>query len=126
MAERTVHIHTERPRLRQVVEVHFLQELYFLHFLHFAERLPGLGVEVVGVLERTLMVGSIVGFHLRRVFGLAVVGRRDREVSRVVEHILLLGVDVHLQVGHRERGRGLHGVHQALDGVTLRLGVVGA
>ena len=110
----------------QVVEVHLLQELHFLHFLHLAERLPRLRVEVIGVLEGTLVVCGDVGLHLGRVLGLFVVGRGDREVRRVVEHVAFLGVDVHLEVADGEGGGLMDSVGHLFDGVALLLGVVGA
>ena len=48
------------------------------------------------------LIGGHVRLHLRRMFVLLVVRCREREVSRVVEHISLLGVDIHLQVRQRE------------------------
>ena len=126
MTERTVHVGVECPRLRQIVDVHLLEELYFLHFLHFGERFPRLRIEVIRVLERTLMVGGVVGFHLRRVFVLLVVRRRDREVSRVVEHVAFLGVDVHFQAAYGERCGLVYRIGHLFDGVAFCLRLIGA
>ena len=77
MAEGAVHVGRERPGLRQVVEIHLLEELHFAHFLHLCERLPGLGIEVIRILEATAMVGRDVLLHLRRMFVLLVIRRGD-------------------------------------------------
>ena len=71
------------------------------------------------------MVGSEVGLHLRRVLVLLVVGRRKGKVGRVVEHIAFLGMDIHLQVRHRERCGLLHRIGQVLYRIAFGLGFVG-
>ena len=120
-----MHIRVECPRLRQVVEIHLFEELHFLHFLRVLKGLPRLRVEVVGVVERTFVVGGDIVLHFGRALLLLVVRRGDGEVGGVVEHIALLRLDVHLHVRYRERGALLHGVRHAFHGVALLLGLVG-
>ena len=125
MAEGAVHVSRERPGLRQVVEIHLLEELHFAHFLHLRKRLPWFWVEVIRILEATAMIGRDVLLHLRRMFVLLVVRRGDREVSRVVEHIAFLGMDIDLEVRYRERGGLVYRIGHLLDRVFLCFGVVG-
>ena len=124
VTKRTVHVRVERPTLRQVIHVHLLEELHLAHFLHFAERLQGFGVEVIRILERPPVIGRQVLLQLRRVLVLLIVRSRDTEVSRVVEHILLLTVDIDLQVTYRKGRTLVYRVRQLLDRVALLLRVV--
>ena len=125
VTERTVHIGVERPGLRQIVEIHLLEELHFAHFLHFRERFPRLGVEVISVLETTLMVRRDIPLQFRRVLRLLVIRSRDTEVRRIVEHILFLRVDIDLHVTYAERGGLMHGVGHLFNGVSFGFGIIG-
>ena len=125
MTERTVHIGVERPGLRQIVEIHLLEELHFAYFLHFRERFPRLGVEVISVLETTLMVRRDIPLQFRRVLRLLVIRSRDTEVRRIVEHILFLRVDIDLHVTYAERGGLMHGVGHLFNGVSFGFGIIG-
>ena len=72
------------------------------------------------------MIGCQVLLQFRRMLVLLVVRSRDREVSRVHEQVPFLGIVlVHLQITQRERSGLMDGVRHLLDGVFLRLGVVG-
>ena len=124
LREGTLHSGVERPRLRQVVQVELLDDLHLVHTFHLTERLPRLRVERVGVVELSALFDGLVAFHLRRVLVLLVVRRRDAEVCRVVEHIFLLRVNVHLHVRHAERGALHHGVAHPFDRVAFLLGLV--
>ena len=114
-----MHIRVERPRLRQVVEIEFLNGLHFRHFLGVLERLPRLGIERVRIGERTLMVGRNIFLYLRRVLQLLAVAGRYREVRRVVEHIFLLGLDIDLHVRYGERGTLLNRIGHLADRISL-------
>ena len=92
VTEGTVHVRVKGPRLRQVVEIHLFEELHFGHFLHFRKRFPWFGVEIIRILERTLMIGRHVFLQFRRMLVLLVVRSRDREISRVHKQIPFLGV----------------------------------
>ena len=71
------------------------------------------------------MVGRVVGLHLRRVLFLPVIGSRDREVRRVVEHIAFLGVDIDLQIADAERSALMNRIRHLFDRVFLMFCVVG-
>ena len=56
---------------------------------------------------------------------LLVVACRHREVSRVVEHIAFLGVNIHFHVRYRETGSFLYLVRHFGDRVAFLLGLIG-
>ena len=124
VTESTMHVHAECPGLRQIVDIHLFEEFHFLHFLYFGEGFPRLRIERICVLERTFMIGGDVFLHLRRVLGLLVVRCREREIGRVVEHIPLLRMDVHLEIRQRERRRFVYGIRHLFDGIALLFRIV--